>query len=251
MKLHLSLKTKVRIWVLGALFGPALAFAQPEPEVNDPNVLVEVQLNQDYLANYKTRRENHGIYYGLQYEALTLKNYVSPSTALKYSSQFNDEPIGLIQINMSYKYNMAIGSIALGAAYGMGSVSGNGGGTTDKITLDVTKYGLGLQLTLDMLMDEPYAAPYFGLNFSQMELTEKTLNTSNSVTVDMVYNYTLGVLVQLNWIDSDVAREATFNSGLENTFLDFFITQYGSSEIAAGSNTETDMLYGAGIRLEF
>lgn len=247
MKLHLSLNTKVCICLLVGFLVPAIATAQ---EANDPNALVEIQVTQDHLAPYKQRREDHGIYFGIQYEPLVLVNYASTLQAgLKYKDLFGDEPISLMRVNMDYKYNFALGSLALGADIGTGSVSGNKSGS--KASLDVMKYGVNLQFTMDMLMDEPYAAPYFGLNLWQMELSETSPTDSFSATTQMGYNYMLGLLVQLNWIDSDTSKESTFNFGLENTFLDLYITQYAKTEAADDPNTETDLSYGAGLRLEF
>ncbi|MFS4458908.1 hypothetical protein [Bdellovibrio sp. HCB2-146] len=250
MKLHLSLKTKVGIWILVGFLSPGMAWAQIESEKNDPYALVEVEVSQDYLASYKARRETHGIYYGVQYEPLVLSKYASTTQpGLKYKDLFGDEPIGLIRFNVDYKYNFALGSLAAGIDLATGSVSGSKSGSS--MSLDVTKMGANFQFTLDMLMDEPYAAPYFGLNLWQMELSEKSPADSFSATTQMGYNYMLGVLVQLNWIDSEVAKDATFNFGLENTYLDLYITQYAKTESASDPNTETDFLYGAGIRLEF
>jgi hypothetical protein len=52
-------------------------------------------------------------------------------------------------------------------------------------------------------------------------------------------------------LDQDTAKESTFSTGLENTFIDLYITQYAKTESEDDPNTETDLGYGAGIRLEF
>lgn len=258
--MHLSLITKVCVWALISLVGPGIAWAQDESldgpaegeiiEYNDPNALVEVHVTQDILAPYKERRENHGLYFGVQYEPLVLKNYQSTlQSGVKYSGLFGDNAISLIRANMNYKYNFSLGSLALGGDIANGEVKGSQSGTAT--TLSVMKYGLNLQFTIDNVWAEPYAAPYFGLNIWQMDISEKSPSDSYSGVTQMGYNYMLGVLVQLDWLDPDTAKQGTFNSGLENTFLDLYITQYAKTESAEDPNTETDIGYGAGIRLEF
>lgn len=219
-------------------------------EYNDPNALVEVHINQDVLAPYKERREKHGIYFGVQYEPLVLKNYESTlQSGVKYGSLFGDEAISLIRANMNYKYNFEMGSLALGGDVGSGEVKGSKSGSST--TLSVLKYGINMQFTIDNVWPEPYAAPYFGLNLWQMDLSEKNPTDSYSGVTQIGYNYMLGVLVQLDWLDKDTAKESTFSTGLENTFLDLYITQYAKTESAEDPNTETDLGYGAGVRLEF
>lgn len=252
MNLHLSLKTKVCIWAFVSLLGPGLAWAQDETveEYNDPNALVEVHIQQDILAPYQIRREKHGVYFGVQYEPLVLKNYASTlQSGVKYSGLFGDQAISLIRANMNYKYNFSLGSLALGADVGSGEVQSSKSGNST--TLSVLKYGINMQFTADNILPEPYAAPYFGLNIWKMDLSEKNSTDSYSGVTQIGYNYMLGVLVQLDWLDQETAKQSTFNTGLENTFLDLYITQYAKTQSNEDPNTETDLGYGAGIRLEF
>ncbi|WP_295904282.1 hypothetical protein [uncultured Bdellovibrio sp.] len=253
MKLHQSLKSKVCIILVSLCC--SCAFAQDEdtegmvavPPEQTP--LVEVQVRQDNLAPYKDRREDHGIYFGLDYEGLDLKNYISTLDNKSYEELFGTDPIPLIHLSLDYKYNFVLGSLALGVDFGKGSISDNMSGS-DR-TLDVTKYGIGLKYTMDMLFNEPYVAPYVGINFWQMGLSESSPTDSFSATTQMGYNYTIGFLLQLDWLDYDTAKNTTFNWGLENTFIDVYATQYAKTSAEDDPNTETDFLYGAGLRLEF
>lgn len=233
--------------------GPVMAFAQEdaeEVEVNDPNALVEVHVTQDFLAPYKVRREKHGIYFGVQYEPLVLKNYVSTlQPGVTYGTLFGDEAISLIRANMNYKYNFELGAIAIGADVGSGDVQSSNSGTST--TLNVMKYGVNLQYTMDNVWPEPYAAPYVGINIWKMDISESSGTTNFQAVTQIGYNYMIGVLVQLDWLDQDTAKESTFSTGLENTFIDLYITQYAKTESEDDPNTETDLGYGAGIRLEF
>lgn len=250
MKLHQSLRSKVCI--LAVALSASVSFAQeeaPPPGTVETSPLVEVQYQQDNLAPYKERREDHGVYFGIDYEALELKNYVSTLDNKSYSEMFGSSPIPLIRASLDYKYNFALGSLAAGVDFGKGSLTDNMSGS-DR-TLEITKYGVGLKFTADMLMDEPYVAPYIGINVWQMEIAEKSPTDSFSATTQMGYNYTVGLLIQLDWLDYQTAKNTTFDWGLENTFIDVYATQYAQTSAEDDPNTETDFLYGAGLRLEF
>ncbi len=244
MKLHLSLRSKPLVELLCFMalcaLTPSWSFAIPED-----TPLVEVHFPQDQLASYKNRREDHGAYFGIQYEVLKFKNYMSPIDNLMYSEVFGESEIPLMRANIDYKYNFSLGSIALGVDFGTGSVEGG-----DR-KLEVTKYGINAQYALDNIANEPYVVPYLGLNVWNINFSETSPTESFSGTTQMGFNYMIGALIQLNWLDYDTAKNASFTMGLENTYLDVYITQYMTTESPDDPNTETDFSYGAGLRLEF
>lgn len=255
MKLHQSLKataiSTLTIVVACSLYSPAFAQENKAAETMTEPQLVEVELRQDTLAPYSERRTRHGAYIGIDYEQLVLKNYLSTLEDRDYESLFGSDSIPLLRLNIDYKYNTDIAAIAVGLDFGKGSISDDGGVAGQDRTLDVTKYGIGAKLVLDMLFSEPYVAPYVGINIWQMSLAEKNPTDSFSATTQVGYNYTIGLMFQLDWLDFDSGNTATFSWGLENTFLDIYGTQYTQTSSAEDPNTETDFLLGAGIRLEF
>lgn len=208
--------------------------------------LVEVQIGQDNLAPYKERREQHGVYFGIDYEAIVFKNFISALDGQSYKTIFGEDTINLVQVGLDYKFNFAMGSLAAGLFYGVGKVDGE-----NERILDIGKYGFSLKYSADNFMNEPYAVPYLALNFWQMSISEKSATDSFSATTQWGYNYTLGFLFQLDWIDSETAKATTFNWGLENTFVDVYATQYAKTEAPDDPDTTTDFLFGAGLRLEF
>jgi len=241
--LHLGLKSKVLLSLLLVL-SFVTAYAQDEN-----NGLVEVQHYQDVLASYKERRGDNGFYFGVTYEPVVFKNYVSFLDGLSYGDIFGSSTLPMINVSFEYKRNMAIGSISGGFIYGGGQLSGDGSG--EKRTLAVSKVGLDFRYTADNFMDEPYAAPYFAYSMWKMGISEESPNDKFNATTQIGYSYSVGVLLQLDWIDYDVAKKATFDYGLENTFIDVYATQYAKTQAADDPNTSTDFTYGAGLRMEF
>lgn len=213
--------------------------------------LVQVELPQDNLAPYVERRDHSGYYFGITYEALELKNYVSVlnKTNVQYASVFGSNAIALISVAGDYKYNTSLGSFAAGLNFGVGEVASDKSGVDRK--LSVTKYGVGFKFTLDTLWPEPYVAPYVGLNLWQLSLKDTSPTDSFSMTTQMGYNYILGFLFQLDWLDYSAAKTSTFNWGVENTFLDVYATQYAKTSSNEDPDTATDFIYGAGVRIEF
>lgn len=245
MNLHLSLKILITLSL--GLFG-AVSSAQ-ESEGNPP--LVEVELSQDNLAPYIERRDNSGVYFGINYEAVDLKNYVSVLDGVNqsYNAVFGADPVPLIRLNIDYKYNTPVGSIAAGVDFGVGTLSSSKSGVNHNLQL--TRYGVGLKWTFDSFGEEPYVAPYLGLNIWQMGIKESTSTDSFEITTDFGYNYTVGLLFQLDWLDESASKTSTFDWGIESTFVDIYTTQYAKTMSDTDPNTETDFLYGAGLRLEF
>lgn len=216
----------------------------------DEEQWVEVHHSQDALAPYKERRSGNGVYFGLGVEALELKNYLSTlDDGVTYGQMFGDSTLDLLKIDLLYKLNFSLGSLSAGVEFGSGKISDTASGV--QRSLEIQKMGLNFRYTLDMIMDEPYVAPYVGLGIWRLGIKETSPTDSFSGNTQMGYNYSAGLLLQLDWIDNDTAKSGTLTYGLENTFLDVYATQYAKTESDEDPNTETDFLYGAGLRFEF
>ena len=245
MNLHLGLKSKVCICLLLVL---SFSFAQAQDAEN--NGLVEVQLQQDNLAAYRDRRDTDGFYFGVIYEPVTFKNYVSVLDGSSYGSMFGSSAVPIISGTFAYKRNMAIGSISGGLMYGAGELAATDSSAVNH-KLAITKMGLDFRFTADSFMPEPYVAPYIGYTLWKMGITESNDTDKFTANTQLGYNITVGALIQLDWIDYDTAKKATFDLGLENTFIDVFATQYAKTQAADDPNTSTDFIFGGGLRLEF
>lgn len=230
---------------------PALAAIDEAAVENQAseNHLVEVQVVQDSLAPYTERQQDHGFYFRLSSEELLLKNFISAIDGLEYSELLKDKPTRMALLNLEYKYNTGIGGFSFGVQAGKGNASDWASG--QERTLNITKFGLSGKFTADKITSEPYVAPYVGFTAWQLGIEEDSLAESKSEVTGIGYNYTVGLMIQLDWLDRETAKNTTFNWGLENTFLDLYATQYTQSSGEDDPDTATDLILGAGICLEF
>lgn len=239
MKLHQSL-----IITIVSFMTWTAAVARGATEAQGP--LVEVRRSEDVLSSYRDRRQDHGVLIGLDYEALRLNKFFSTADGATYDSLFGSDAIPLVHLSIDYKFNNSVGSFTAGVDLGAGTINGN----SDR-SLDIAKYGVAVKYIMDNIWPEPYVAPYVGINFWKLSTKDKSSTATISEETGLGYNYTAGCMIQLDWIDYETAKQATFNYGLENTFLDVYVTKYAKTESNSDVNTETDLLWGAGLRFEF
>ena len=146
------------------------------------------------------------------------------------------------------KYNLPFGSVTAEVSYEMGTVDGSNNSGMD-VSMDVTKTALHFGLFLDTIWPEPYFGPYVQGSVGQFTYSLGRDDLEDSSSSGMTYSYTIGGLIQLNWVDPDGSREALVDSGLNNTFLDIFITQNSGSD--EGANFSSSVNWGLGVKLEF
>ncbi len=226
---------------------------------------IEVVYPANRLMPYRERRGDWGVNFGLQYEALFPTRYRSKIDDSPYDHMFGDNPVDMIQGQLGLKYNFALGSIAASALLAAGSIYDRqimnylDDPNTPAVErpeadakLQLTKMGASFTYIMDTLFPEPYIAPYIEGQIFKMDWMESALDEeTKSGTTDFLTAVSAGVLIQLNWLDPASAFEAQNGSGLQNTYLDLFISQYNGSGSGDDPNFETDMNYGAGLRLEF
>jgi hypothetical protein len=211
---------------------------------------VEVEPFKGYKP-YRQRRTTHGFMFNVNAENLYFQDYTSIVDQKLYEELFGQEDLTLVQVQLDYKLNFFLGSLVTGVGYGQGTLVDDRIGEERSLTIE--KKSARAQLLFDSLMNEPYFVPYVGFNFWQFGITEEnnTLSTKNSYDTGNGTSLTVGFLVQLNWMDPQVAKLAYLGEGLENTYLDVFWTQYQNTDDELDPIFENDFNFGVGLRMEF
>lgn len=241
-------------FILALLFISQPLFAQLEQVEVVSSEPVEVLSASEFDIPYRERRTRWGLEVGFQYEQILPFNYVSgvPGvTVVNYSDFAGTETIPLNQFFLGGKFNTSLGSLAAGIQYGTGNLylpASNGENTT----FDLIKEGLYFGLYLDALFSEPYIAPYGKFELFRLTYTESVDGKGTyDGTTDLTMGYTLGALFQLNWLDKESARVGLRDSGIQNTYLDIYVSSYMPSINDLDPNFETEFDLGIGLRLEF
>jgi hypothetical protein len=126
-------------------------------EIPNGNVIVESK--PDYTKSYKDRRNTHGFLFAVHSESFDPVNYMSQLNTGGIGDLIGQETISLNGIELGYKYNVGIFSLAGIYSYSLGGVSGSGA------DLNFTKQSASANIALDAILDEPWVVPYFQIGF--------------------------------------------------------------------------------------
>lgn len=213
--------------------------------------LVEVKQRLSMDLPYKERRDRFGWLLSLGTENLFMADYVSLLDEHYYEDLFGDDDLSFFEVELGLKYNFQLGSLALAAGYGMGSITDNRIGEDRK--LEISKPYLGLTYYMDTLMKEPYVVPYVGAQVWQMNIKEEAVTSAvqDSITTDFGFSFRVGLLFQLNWLDKESARSGYQDHHIQNTYFDIYVTQNTETQDDGDPNTSSDFNWGAGLKIEF
>ncbi|MEZ0390810.1 MAG: hypothetical protein ACAH59_01250 [Pseudobdellovibrionaceae bacterium] len=237
------------------------SFAAEEVDVEDvpKDGKIEIVYPAEQTAAYKERRGPWSPFFSIGVDQVLPESFRSKLTDDNYETLFGNSPVPMFQAELGTKYNFGLGSIGLFLIYGHGVVEdGRSGGetkTVHELTLD--KFGGGAVYIMDNLFSEPYVAPYIEGQLLKFGWEEKRHIPNGEVEgttegeTDMSSALVAGLLFQLNWLDPGSAIAAQNSSGLDNAYLDLFVSQYNTSESENDPNFQTGTNFGAGLRLEF
>ncbi|MGZ3798055.1 MAG: hypothetical protein ACXVB1_16915, partial [Pseudobdellovibrionaceae bacterium] len=254
-KMNLRLKAYDRLLATFVCLSSTLIIGQVhasevEPVVGDyrtANDLVELHYPVEINVPYRDRRETSGFLFSLGYENVMLDRYVSiVDFTTFYQDMFGNSEFPVYGIELSYKYNFALGALTANFGFGYGTISDDGSGIARSLTL--TKYTFSGSYIMDALFKEPYVAPYVTAGIMRIGLEETAADKTEKGNIDLLYFYQAGLLFQLNWLDPTVSKKNLLDYGLENTYLDIFVSKYEPSSNVNDPDTSTDYSIGAGIR---
>ncbi len=219
-----------------------------ERDWNDGKVEV-VYPAQSSLA-YRERRGNWSGVLGINIEQIFPDKFRSKITDDSYENLFGKSPVAIAQLEVGAQGNFGFGSLGASVLYGYGGIKDSRSGG-DRV-LNLTKESVSLQYTINTLFSEPYVAPYLKTEFTRFSWKETGFGFKDqSGTTDFSTALTVGLLIQLNALDPQATLEARNNSGLSNTFLDLYLSQYNTSSSETDPNFESTMNVGFGLKLEF
>lgn len=227
-----------------------------EPE-NKDFVIVEplgIQTEQKSgryeLLPYRERRNKWGSSFGVGFGLYSPVNYEPDQGVLSFEEQYGDSHT-LVSFQYTYKRNFD--SMALGVDLSIGTMSSSSSDiATDESSININIFKVGMSLELDTIMQEPLVVPYITGGGYVVQLTETFTTGSSTLTgnTTIAPYYTIGVKVQLDWIEKDVARNAYEESGVENTFFFVDARQFIRSSAEVDKYFDTDPFLTAGFSIE-
>ena len=273
-----SSSNSISILVVAALFFPAITIAQSNEnsaglvEIEEYTTAADEVIYVkavDSSAPYKQRRGKHGAIFGVASEKFYPSDMLSLLDDASIDAILAKQPINLLAVELGYKYNFPLGSVAVAYSFATGSATGSLNNASRKI--DFKRQNVSASYFADMLLNEPWVVPYGSAGVSQFILQEEEFTAAaavadDSITTGFSLNYRVGLLFQLNWIesgiDSTTHSEGLRSSGLENTFLDISLSWYEPTQNlydprnAAATkdsdpNLHAEAQLGIGLKLEF
>lgn len=248
-------RLKLDFWLTLLAFAfPIAAQAMQEnlPDVEGPaNGTIEIEYPVAVWVPYRERRPTWGIVAGAKYENFTPTAYRSEVDGASYSSMFGSKSLAMIGPELGAKFNFGFGSLVATGSYQQATLTGTAQDQTlgaVNITMNLTKIAGHAGLFLDTLWPEPYVVPYGMIDYMSLSYEEKdnvSTDDTRSGTADGIIGFTGGVLVQLNWLDPSASFDSLDNVGVNNTFLNLFLTKVD------GSKFGNDLDWGVGLLLEF
>ncbi len=264
--------------ITAALFFPPIAMAQSDSENTGLVEIEEYDTPVDELtyvkavdlsAPYKQRRGKHGAIFGVAAEKFYPAEMLSLLDDASIDQILDKQPISLLAVELGYKYNFPLGSFAISYGFATGFATGSLNNASRKI--DFKRQNISASYFADMFFNEPWVVPYGSAGITQFILEEEEFTAAatvaeDSITTGFSLNYKVGLLFQLNWIesgiDSTTHTEGLRSSGLENTFLDVHLSWYDPTQdlydprnaIAtkdSDPNLNAEAQLGIGLKLEF
>lgn len=213
---------------------------------------VEVRTNDQAYKSYLDRRSPHGFQFGVGLENFFPNGYNSKIDQFSFEELFGHSDLKFTVLQVGYRYNTSIGAFYLGADYGIAS-SLEDSRIGETRTVSARKMGLKANYIIDAITSEPYAVPYVGVSFVKFGFTEEALTQDvvSEIEAAPAIGGTVGILIQLNWLEKDMSRAAWLTSGMENTYIDIFMSKYNSTASGEELDTTSSFNWGAGLVIEF
>jgi hypothetical protein len=196
---------------------------------------------------YSERRSLFSGFFGVMAGLYTPTNYKPDfATNKTYANYYGDGQSPNAEAVFGAKINFFLGS--LGPYFTIGTFSAQNTDVSAK--LSVTPITAGLIYQLDNIFNEPYVVPYFVGGGYKNYYTETVGKLSVTGSTPIAAFYAVGLMFQLDWLDTQTHANGYDDFGIENTFL--FIEGRSflpSTDLLADFSTPLQL--NAGLRVEF
>ncbi len=222
----------------------------PGMVIVEPTFVLSSKVDEQFdIKPYLDRRPRWGFIWSLGYSSYTPEN-VEPDTSIySYDDVYGSPSTPLLEGQMGIKRNMSMGSLAL--EFGAGFFEAKGDPSLSDSKLNLIPIRLGATFILDTFSREPFIAPYASVGGYVIYYKETLAATSLNGTTQMAPYYSLGLNLQLDWIDRYASRVAFERSGVQNSFIYVELRQFLASASASDPDYGSSINYGGGLRVEF
>lgn len=202
-----------------------------------------------HLVPYRYRRPTWGKTFSVSYSMYEPLDFTPNVVTDTFSNIYPTTTLPLIEVQFVFKRNMFLGSIGIEIAGGMYKTD------SDKDLVDSTiqliPVRLGATYVMDNLFMEPIVAPYISGGAYAIYYHESQDAVSFKGTTQAAPYASLGVLLQLDWLDKGAAFNSYMDAGLENTFFMVEARKFFRSLNDNDPDFESDIHANLGLRLEF
>jgi hypothetical protein len=213
-----------------------------------PQGLVVVERPQDYSQSYKQRRTTHGMLLSVGAEQFFPSSYYSLFKDAGIGDIIGEKRILLFSGEIGYKFNF------------FASGGTNGKAANQPRNLSFVRQGLSANFALDNITEEPILVPYVQGGAHQYLVTESGITGDLSDSAPVAFNYRIGGMLQLDWVESFMDPTAKLqrlkSSKVENVFLDVYYSEYLAASSALDPANPTAIApssgeFGVGLKVEF
>ena len=226
---------------------------EPKIEGNGtPDNLVEVRSNRTIFLPYKQRQNPWGFSVSLGGEFIYFPNLISQYDFNTYEDMFGTSLQTAMSFELGPKYNMSWGSLGLTFGYASLNITDDRLGAEAGIKFN--RYNTTLTYYLDMLSSEAYFVPYVAAGVWQADYEETNNQYPGEVekyTTEVGYHWRVGGLFSLGWLEPNTALRSRRTVGLQEAFLNLYVSSTYMSESNPDPDLESEMDIGATLLLEF
>lgn len=235
----------LKLFVLSLVFSYLVLPSNVKASEPESIELVEVEEDITVQDPYLVRRGESGALFQIEYRRLTPTSYLSTIGNAAYDQQYEGESLTGLGFSLLKKFNLSPLSVAVGPLYSQYSLQ------SSLAEMSLTQIGLRSLIILDGLSDVPQWNPFLGIDLVNSSISETSSTDSFSGSVDIGYAWSLGINILLDTLDRKTAEMAYLESGVQATYLAFWIGDQGDAINSEDPSFSGQPEFGAALTIEF